>query len=197
MNEREKVIKLLSDFYPAHPEGWAGIEALADELIALREPSEPVAWWNQWSEYRELWTDKDRADAQIADWHRIEAMKERDEPPEVVVQKPLYLNPPTVQPSGPVAQTLYAMRCGWCGAYEGTVDPSEPCAQDETGYIGPHQFGVLEGYTDPTYSTSRALVAQVKEAIGVLEHGTDYEKMHVPAILKNGLDAMLSQEADE
>ena len=151
MNEREKVIKLLSDFYPAHPEGWAGIEALADELIALREPSEPVAWWNQWSEYRELWTDKDRADAQIADWHRIEAMKERDEPPEVVVQKPLYLNPPTVQPSEPVAQTLYTMRCGWCGAYKGTVDPTEPCAMDGDEYIGPHQFGTLEVFTTPVY----------------------------------------------
>lgn len=40
--------------------------------------------------------------------------------------------------------TLYRNRCGWCGAYEGTVDPTEPCAKDETGYIGPHQFGVYE-----------------------------------------------------
>lgn len=33
-------------------------------------------------------------------------------------------------------------RCGWCGAYEGTVDPTEPCAKDATTgeYIGPHEF---------------------------------------------------------
>lgn len=35
-------------------------------------------------------------------------------------------------------RTLYVARCGWCGAYEGTVDPREPCARDSnTGeYIG-------------------------------------------------------------
>ena len=37
---------------------------------------------------------------------------------------------------------LPASRCGWCGAYEGTVDPKEPCVRDlQTGeYLGPHQF---------------------------------------------------------
>jgi hypothetical protein len=51
----------------------------------------------------------------------------------------------------PVARTLYALRCGWCGAYEGTVDPAEPCARDnDTGdYIGPHQFGIYEQYSPP------------------------------------------------
>ena len=39
---------------------------------------------------------------------------------------------------------LYVNRCGWCGAHEGTVDPDEACAEDETGPIGPHQFGVFE-----------------------------------------------------
>lgn len=43
---------------------------------------------------------------------------------------------------------LYFLRCGWCGAYDGTVDPDEPCAKDETGYIGPHQFGVYERAPD-------------------------------------------------
>ena len=47
--------------------------------------------------------------------------------------------------------TLYAMRCGWCGAYKGTVDPTEPCAMDGDGYIGPHQFGTLEVFTTPVY----------------------------------------------
>lgn len=56
----------------------------------------------------------------------------------------------------PVAETLYAMRCGWCGAYEGTVDPAEPCARDSnTGeYIGPHQFGVVEHFPGPLYASS-------------------------------------------
>lgn len=39
---------------------------------------------------------------------------------------------------------LYYARCGWCGAYEGTVSPSEPCAIENGEYIGPHQFGVFE-----------------------------------------------------
>lgn len=56
--------------------------------------------------------------------------------------------------SEPVPETLYTMRCGWCGAYEGAVDPAEPCAQDSgTGeYSGPHQFTVVEAYPDPLYS---------------------------------------------
>lgn len=55
----------------------------------------------------------------------------------------------------PVAETLYTMRCGWCGAYEGTVDPTEPCAKDSnTGeYIGPHQFGITEPYPGPLYAS--------------------------------------------
>lgn len=53
------------------------------------------------------------------------------------------------------ARTLYYRRCGWCGAYEGTVDPDEPCNEavgtdpDGEPYImGPHQFGPLEEATD-------------------------------------------------
>lgn len=62
----------------------------------------------------------------------------------------------TASPEGeavgePVVETLYTMRCGWCGAYEGTVDPNEPCASDGEGYIGPHQFGVAFAYPDPVY----------------------------------------------
>lgn len=49
-----------------------------------------------------------------------------------------------VRGDAPAGATLYRRRCGWCGAYEGTVDPKEPCAKDEIGYIGPHQFEVLE-----------------------------------------------------
>ena len=49
------------------------------------------------------------------------------------------------------APILYFARCGWCGAYEGTVDPGEACAQDpDTGeFIGPHQFGVYERVETP------------------------------------------------
>lgn len=48
-------------------------------------------------------------------------------------------------------RTVYWRRCGWCGAYEGEVDPREPCARDvATGdYIGPHQFGPLEPVARP------------------------------------------------
>lgn len=47
-------------------------------------------------------------------------------------------------------RVLYVARCGWCGAYEGTVDPTEPCAEDDLGNpIGPHQFEVYERLAAP------------------------------------------------
>lgn len=46
---------------------------------------------------------------------------------------------------GPAEPKLYRNRCGWCGSFEGTVDPNEPCPIDEDGEpLGPHQFGVFE-----------------------------------------------------
>lgn len=53
--------------------------------------------------------------------------------------------------------TLYRLRCGWCGAYEGTVDPGEACAQDpNTGeFIGPHEFGVYERAPSPVSTPER------------------------------------------
>ena len=52
---------------------------------------------------------------------------------------------------GDQERVVYYLRCGWCGAYEGTVDPTEPCARDhDTGeYIGPHQFEVYERKPSP------------------------------------------------
>jgi hypothetical protein len=54
---------------------------------------EPVAWWNQWGEYRELWTDKKRADAQIDNWRLVEN-NQLLRPPKAISQRPLYLAPP-------------------------------------------------------------------------------------------------------
>lgn len=49
---------------------------------------------------------------------------------------------------GPAVPKLYRNRCGWCGAFEGTVDPNEPCPIDEDGDpLGPHQFGIYEAVT--------------------------------------------------
>lgn len=59
------------------------------------------------------------------------------------IERALLTGTPQVDDAPPSA-TLYRRRCGWCGAYEGAVDPKEPCAKDETGFIGPHQFGPLE-----------------------------------------------------
>lgn len=57
---------------------------------------------------------------------------------------------------------LYFCRCGWCGAYEGTVDPGEACAQDPaTGeYIGPHQFGVYERVYAPVEAPTEPSLLQ-------------------------------------
>jgi len=38
--------------------------------------------------------------------------------------------------------------------------------------------------------------AQIKEAIAILENGTDYEKLHVVSILENALDGNKSNEDD-
>ena len=39
-------------------------------------------------------------------------------------------------------------RCGWCGAYEGTVDPNETCTEAKDPHTGepygPHQFAPTE-----------------------------------------------------
>lgn len=58
------------------------------------------------------------------------------------------------------AATLYHLRCGWCGAYEGTVNPGEPCAKDSDKgeYIGPHQFGIYERAHPPTDTGAREAV---------------------------------------
>lgn len=62
-----------------------------------------------------------------------------------MAERPASLDPESERPEH-VGATLYRRRCGWCGAYAGTVDPTEPCAKDHnTGeYIGPHHFGVYE-----------------------------------------------------
>lgn len=54
--------------------------------------------------------------------------------------------PPTDDAPERERPTIYYARCGWCGAYEGTVPATEPCAQDsDTGeYTGRHQFGIFE-----------------------------------------------------
>lgn len=52
---------------------------------------------------------------------------------------------------------LYFCRCGWCGAYEGTVDPNEACPIDPaTGEpLGPHQFGIYERLAAPDEDVPR------------------------------------------
>lgn len=42
-------------------------------------------------------------------------------------------------------------------------------------------------------SPSSPLEAQVQEALSILESGTDYEKLHVIAILQNGLEVAKAQ----
>lgn len=79
-------------------------------------------------------------------------------------------------------RAIYYRRCGWCGAYDGTVDPQEPCARDsDTGeYIGPHEFGVVEPVGgSPEVERSVAVRVAIRDAdmiervLGVLEgHGT-------------------------
>lgn len=68
-----------------------------------------------------------------------------------------------------VEMTLYAARCGWCGAYEGIVDPEEPCAKDPaTGeYIGPHQFEELEEFAGSLYTSPPGNA----EPVGEMKHG--------------------------
>jgi len=66
----------------------------------------------------------------------------------------------------PDGAILYVRRCGWCGAYEGTVPSNEPCSNaidDSTGEcIGPHQFGPLEEVDRPTEDALRARVEELE-----------------------------------
>jgi len=66
-----------------------------------------VAWWNQWGEYRELWTNKDRADQQLRSWE-----ESRIGPPAdggFITQKPLYILEEDVDTTWKVKTDS----CGW------------------------------------------------------------------------------------
>lgn len=48
-----------------------------------------IAWLNQWGDYAELWTNKARADEQVADWRETIAKLPSTEGDEPISQTPL------------------------------------------------------------------------------------------------------------
>jgi len=110
---------------------------------------------------------------------------------------------------------LYVRRCGWCGAYEGTVPFGEPCqsaTDPATGEImGPHQFGVWELATGETVRATMERDREVRKleraawvvAVAYLQDAgiktADEETRHAVAYITNNAtaDAILGEEPED
>lgn len=106
---------------PTQAGASADVEALVDQIAAVIQTAVRFEAWPGLSEdERRPWLDLARAIVK-----KVAALRSR-------------------AGVGEDERTLYHLRCGWCGAYEGEVDEGELCPASTEDDMHPHQFGIYE-----------------------------------------------------